>query len=43
MFMRASRVRWEYGHAVGFVFELLGFCALLWSILTDTRRVALDT
>jgi uncharacterized membrane protein len=24
---------WEYGHAAGFVLELLGFASLLWSVL----------
>lgn len=35
----ANRVRWEWGHAIGFVFELLGFCALLVSVLVDTPRM----
>lgn len=26
------RSRWEYGHAAGFVLELLGFASLLWSV-----------
>ncbi|NLC55915.1 MAG: hypothetical protein GX774_03650 [Armatimonadetes bacterium] len=30
------RARWEYGHAVGFVLELMGFCALVISVLVDT-------
>ena len=35
------RRRWEYGHAIGFVLQLLGLCALLISVLVDTsRRVA---
>ncbi len=29
------RERWEYGHAVGFVFQLLGFCVLLLAVLRD--------
>jgi len=32
------RARWEYGHAVGFVIQLLGFCALVISVLVDTQR-----
>lgn len=32
------RSRWEYGHAVGFVLELLGYCALVVSVLVDTPR-----
>jgi hypothetical protein len=27
------QARWEYGHAAGFVLELLGFGSLLWSVL----------
>lgn len=27
------RARWEYGHAAGFVLELLGLASLLWSVL----------
>jgi hypothetical protein len=34
------RARWEYGHAVGFVLELLGFCALVVSVLVDTPGAA---
>lgn len=30
------RYRWEYGHVVGFVFALAGFCALVVSVLRDT-------
>jgi Domain of unknown function (DUF1772) len=33
------RHRWEYGHVVGFVFTLAGFCALVISVLRDTRAV----
>jgi hypothetical protein len=32
------RERWEYGHATGFVIQLLGFCALVISVLADTPR-----
>jgi len=31
------RERWEYGHAVGFVFQLLGFCVLLLAVLMDAQ------
>jgi hypothetical protein len=34
------RMRWEYGHAIGFVIQLLGFCALVVSVLADTRSDA---
>jgi hypothetical protein len=34
------RLRWEYGHAVGFVLELFGFCALVASVLVDTPVTA---
>lgn len=27
------RARWEYGHAAGFVLELMGLASLLWSVL----------
>lgn len=30
------RARWEWGHALGFILELLAFCALLVSVLLDT-------
>jgi hypothetical protein len=33
------RPRWEYGHVVGFVLELAGFCALLASVLVETPLV----
>ena len=36
------RSRWEYGHAVGFVLELLGFCTLVVSVLVDTPKAAVD-
>ncbi len=32
------RPRWEYGHATGFVIQLLGFSALLISVLLGTPR-----
>ena len=31
------RERWEYGHVAGFVIQLLGFCALVISVLVDTQ------
>jgi hypothetical protein len=34
------RMRWEYGHAIGFVIQLLGFCALVVSVPADTRSDA---
>lgn len=34
----AVRLRWELGHAAGFVLQLAGFCALLGSVLRDTPR-----
>jgi hypothetical protein len=30
------RPRWEYGHAVGFVLQLCGFCALVVAVLFET-------
>lgn len=30
------RERWEYGHALGFAIQLLGFCAIVMSVLVDT-------
>ena len=33
----ALRGRWEYGHAAGFVFELLGLACLLWSVLASPQ------
>jgi hypothetical protein len=33
------RDRWEYGHAVGFVLQLLGFAALQLSVLLETPRL----
>lgn len=32
----ALRDRWEYGHATGFVLQLIGFSALLASLLVET-------
>jgi hypothetical protein len=32
------RDRWEYGHAAGFVLQMLGFSALLVSVLVETPR-----
>jgi hypothetical protein len=32
------RSRWEYGHAAGFVVQLVGFCALVHSVLVETPR-----
>ena len=31
-----TRARWEWGHASIAVIELLGFAALIWSVLADT-------
>ena len=31
------RYRWEYGHAAGFAVQLIGFAALLISLLVETR------
>ncbi len=33
----ALRDRWEYGHVVGFACTFIGFCALVLSVLLDTR------
>jgi hypothetical protein len=33
------RGRWEYGHAAGFVLQLVGFCSLVVSILVDENTV----
>lgn len=33
------RDRWEYGHATGFVIELVGFCALVKSLLVEIPAV----
>jgi len=32
------RDRWEYGHATGFVFQLLGLSALIVSVLVEIPR-----
>jgi hypothetical protein len=34
------RARWEYGHAIGFIIQLLGFGALVISVLVDTHDEA---
>jgi hypothetical protein len=34
------RKRWEFGHAAGFVVQLIGFGALLMSLLVDTPSTA---
>jgi len=34
------RSRWECGHAIISLIELLGFAALIWSVLMDTSRPA---
>src|SRR5262249_5983325 len=32
------REQWEYGHAAGFVVQLLGYCALVISVLVETPK-----
>jgi len=32
------REQWEYGHAAGFVVQLLGFCALVISVVGETPK-----
>jgi hypothetical protein len=32
------RNRWEYGHAAGFIVQLVGFCALVLSVLVETPQ-----
>jgi hypothetical protein len=32
------RGRWEYGHLTGFILQLVGFCALVISVLIETPR-----
>src|SRR5215510_10549884 len=32
------RTRWEYGHAAGFVVQLIGFCALVLAVLVETPQ-----
>jgi hypothetical protein len=34
------RARWEGGHAAGFVVQLVGLGALLWSVLVETNAVS---
>ena len=34
------RARWEWGHAIIALVELIGFAALTWSVLADTPRNA---
>jgi hypothetical protein len=34
------RARWEFGHAAGFVVQLVGFAALVMSVLVETPRAA---
>ena len=36
--MMRLRARWEYGHLAGFILQLLGFCALVLSVLVDTPK-----
>ena len=36
------RARWEYGHVTGFAIHFLGFCALVISVLIDTREPSSD-
>ena len=33
------RDQWEYGHALHFLFDILGFCALTWSVLLPSTSV----
>jgi hypothetical protein len=32
------RLRWESGHAINTLLQLIGFCALLWSVVRETER-----
>jgi len=32
------RNRWEYGHAAGFIVQLIGLCALVLSVLVETPK-----
>jgi hypothetical protein len=32
------RSRWEYGHAAGFIVQLVGLCALVLSVLVETPK-----
>jgi hypothetical protein len=36
------RVRWEYGHAVGFALQFIGVASLLWSVLTPRSDLERD-
>lgn len=38
MLWQVLRNRWEYGHATGFVLHLLGFCALVMSVIREGDR-----
>jgi hypothetical protein len=37
------RDRWEYGHATGFVLQLVGFCALVKSLLVEIPTRSAET
>jgi hypothetical protein len=37
------RDRWEYGHATGFVIQLVGFCALVKSLLVEIPARSAET
>jgi len=32
------RLRWETGHAINTALQLIGYCALLWSVVRETER-----
>jgi hypothetical protein len=32
------RLRWETGHAINTALQLIGYCALLWSVVRETGR-----
>jgi hypothetical protein len=32
------RIRWEYGHMVGFIVQFVGLCALVLSVLVETPK-----
>jgi hypothetical protein len=34
------RVRWEYGHAVGFALQFIGLASLLWSVLAPRSDIS---
>jgi hypothetical protein len=36
MLWQQLQARWEYGHAAGFALHLLGFCAVVFSVVRDT-------